>query len=221
MSFVSLVHFVVEQRRRVEPRSAQRARKEDGKDRAVGLSLGEDVAGEMRPTCFQIGGTSGIPDRRRWTPWRLRGFAAYPLRVPGRCRAMKRRSHSGVRGGRGSVAPCGAWSSWGGGTQRSRAGLSSHGPPGPGPWLGKKLPRCIGIEPGSSPGVFDPDADCDPDTDAGAAFRPEEVASPQGDEDVATPIGNSFGRATRTSPLRPMCRRVGCARVRGCGFQGV
>ena len=49
---------------------------------------------------------------------------------------------------------------------------------------------------GASRRVFfgiDPDSDCDPDTDSGAALRPEEVASPQGDEDVATPIGRSFG----------------------------
>jgi hypothetical protein len=38
VGFVSLVAFVVEQPRRVEPRSTQRARKEVGKDRAMGSS---------------------------------------------------------------------------------------------------------------------------------------------------------------------------------------
>jgi len=47
--------------------------------------------------------------------------------------------------------------------------------------------------PGGQAGL-DPDSDCDPDTDSGAALRPEDVASPQGDEDVATPIGRSFGK---------------------------
>jgi len=33
-------------------------------------------------------------------------------------------------------------------------------------WEDLKLRRCIGIEPGSSPSVFDPDADADADPDA-------------------------------------------------------
>ncbi len=47
----------------------------------------------------------------------------------------ERRSHSCVRGRRGSVAPAGAGCSCGDGTQRLRAGLSSVGPPGLGPRL--------------------------------------------------------------------------------------
>jgi hypothetical protein len=102
-------------------------------------SFGEDVAGEMRPSGFRTCGRSGIPERRRRIPWRLRGFAAYPLRVPGRFWALVTRSDSGVRGGGVSVAPAGAGCSWGDGTQRSRAGLSSGGPPGLGPRLGRAL----------------------------------------------------------------------------------
>ncbi len=41
------------------------------------------------------------------------------------------------RGKGGSVAPAGAWGSWGDGTRRSRAGLPSDGPPGLGRGLGK------------------------------------------------------------------------------------
>jgi hypothetical protein len=50
--------------------------------------------------------------------------------------AMERRSDVGVGGGRGSVAPPGAGCAWGDETQRSRAGLSSGGPPGLGPRIG-------------------------------------------------------------------------------------
>ena len=46
VGFVALVSFVVEQRRRVEPRSARRARKEDGKDRAMG-ELSEQAVKRM------------------------------------------------------------------------------------------------------------------------------------------------------------------------------
>ncbi len=73
----------------------------------MGLSFGEGVAGEMRPGGFRAGGSRWIRDRRRRTPWRLRGFAAYPLRVPWLWRAMERRSNVGRRAGRGSVAPPG------------------------------------------------------------------------------------------------------------------
>jgi hypothetical protein len=40
----------------------------------------------MRPGGFRTGGSRGISDRRRRTPWRLRGFAAYLFRGPGRWR---------------------------------------------------------------------------------------------------------------------------------------
>ena len=57
----------------------------------------------------------------------------------GSCWVLDRRPNVGGRTGRGSVAPAGAWCSWVDGTQRSRAGLSSDGPPG----LGQRLPCCL------------------------------------------------------------------------------
>jgi hypothetical protein len=49
----------------------------------------------------------------------------------------------------GDLSPLRGWFSWGDGTQRSRAGLSSDGPPGPGPWPGKTR-SCQGVS-GSNP----------------------------------------------------------------------
>jgi hypothetical protein len=67
--------------------------------------------------------------------------------------AMERRSDAGVRGVRPSVAPPGAGCSLGEGTQRSRAGLSSGGPPGLGPRIGTGLVgwfRVVGVLRGDS-----------------------------------------------------------------------
>jgi hypothetical protein len=92
--------------------------------RAAKTSLVKWDGADFRPVeaeGFRIGdGTS---------PWRLRGVAACPLRVPGRCRALETGADGGARVGRGSVAPPGLVF-LGDGTQRSRAGLSSVGPPG-------------------------------------------------------------------------------------------
>ena len=90
----------------LRPKGLTRRREDAKKGGADGLLFGEDVACEMRTGGFQSIGGSGIPDRRRWTPLRLRGFAAYLILVPGRCREASRRSDAGDRG-RESVAPPG------------------------------------------------------------------------------------------------------------------
>ncbi len=91
----------------------QKGAREDAKKAGpVGLSCGEDVAGEMRPGGFRTGGSSGIPELRRPPPWRLRGFAAFPLRVPCPCPAHKKGADVGAREGRGSVVPAGTGCSW-------------------------------------------------------------------------------------------------------------
>ncbi len=51
--------------------------------------------------------------------------------------------------GEGDLSPLRGWFSWGDGTQRSRAGLSSGGPPGLEPWFGKTR-SCQGVS-GSNP----------------------------------------------------------------------
>ena len=45
----------------------------------------------------------------------------------------------------------------------------------------------MGFEPELEP-ELEPDPEPDPDPDPGAVHRPEEVTSPQGDEDVAAPF---------------------------------
>jgi hypothetical protein len=86
---------------------------------------------------------------RRRTPLRLRGFAASLIRVPGRCRAMEKGAVVGGRVRGGELSPLRGWFSWGDGTQRSRDGLSSDGPPGLGARLGSTR-SCRGVS-GSNP----------------------------------------------------------------------
>ena len=123
------------------PSTAERAhakarRREEG--RGGCSSFGDDGTREMRPGGFQTGGIRGIPDRRRQTPWRLRGFVAYLIRVPGRFRALEKGADVGVRVGEGVLSLLRGWVFTGDGTQRSRTGLSSAGPPGLGPRLGTR-----------------------------------------------------------------------------------
>jgi hypothetical protein len=115
---------------------AKPRRREEG--RGGGSSFGDDGTREMRPGGFQTGGPRGTSEWRRQTPWRLRGFAASLIRVPGRFRALEKGADVGVRAGEGVLSPLRGWFSWGDGTQRSRAGLSSGGPPGLGPRLGSR-----------------------------------------------------------------------------------
>jgi hypothetical protein len=79
----------------------------------------------MRTGGFQACGSNGIPEWPRRTPWRLRGFAAYPVRVPGRFRALEKRSDAGFRGGKGICRPCRGWFSMGG-TEPSAYALGYH-----------------------------------------------------------------------------------------------
>jgi len=75
--FVSLVDFVVEQRRRVEPRTAQRARKGHGKDRAIGepgqVAHNRDAVGFRFGIKPRVGlvprPTLGWGSQRRWRWW--------------------------------------------------------------------------------------------------------------------------------------------------------
>jgi hypothetical protein len=71
-------------------------------------------------------------------------FVAYPFRVRRCCQALVTRSDTRVRVGEGVLAPRWGWVCMGDGTQRLRAGLSSGGPPGLGPRLGK-IQSCRGV----------------------------------------------------------------------------
>jgi hypothetical protein len=117
---------------------------------ARGCRSGGSYAGGL--SCWDVAEGQGIPGKGSGTYEGgcvrvaislLSGLAAYPVRVPGSFRALVTRLHVGGRAGRGSVAPAGAGCAWVDGTQRSRAGLSSVGPPGLGPggrarvaWIG-------------------------------------------------------------------------------------
>jgi hypothetical protein len=101
-----------------------------------GLSFGEDVAGERRPGGFRTGGSRGIPDRRRPLSFAASRLIRFVFRA---VVARSRVDRMLAFGERESVAPAGVGCSWGDGTQRSRAGLFSDGPPGLEPRLGPGL----------------------------------------------------------------------------------
>jgi len=114
----------------------------------VGRSLGEDVAGEIGPGGFQPVEAAGF---QNGDDEHLGGFEAlrlirfvfrgvFGLWGSDRMLAVARE---------GVLSPLRGWFSCVDGTQRSRAGLSSDGPPGLRPWLGKTR-SCRGVS-GSNP----------------------------------------------------------------------
>jgi hypothetical protein len=140
-------------------------RREDAKGQWAGSRLGRfRVGGGLARWSAARGGTAkraGVGLAHAKTQRRKGGKGRRPDAIPCLSWGLCVLSEAGVRNPfergvavrcvkkRGICRPSGAGCAWGDGTQRSRAGLSSVGPPGLGAWLGKTR-SCQGVA-GSNP----------------------------------------------------------------------